>query len=114
MIRVSNIWASDEAYTLLWRERARFKPRRAGEIFAMLYWSGFTEPDGTTVKGFRPGYSVHSQAPNGLGDHWAMAQLIDGPDFLFMPKFAWRSDEDYLVEVASEMFATFSIGPAGR
>jgi hypothetical protein len=43
-----------------------------------------------------------------------MAPLIDGPDFLFMPRFKWRSNEDYIVEVASEKFATFSIGPVRR
>ena len=63
---------------------------------------------------FRPGYSTHSQSPEGLGDYWAMAQLIDGPDFLFMPKFRWDSLEEYVVDIASEKFATFSIGPAGR
>ena len=94
MIRITNIWATDKAYELLRKERARFRPRREGEVFAMLYWSSFTEPDGTTVVGFVPGYSRHSQSPHGLGDHWAMAQLIDGPDFLFMPMFRWQSDEE--------------------
>jgi hypothetical protein len=80
----------------------------------MLYWSSFTEPDGTMVEGFRPGYSVHSQAPDELNDQWAIAQLIDGPDFLFMPKFRWRSNDEYVVEVASEMFVSSRSGRPGR
>jgi hypothetical protein len=79
-----------------------------------LYWSKFTGPDGTTVRGFRPGYSTHSESPTGLDDCWATAQLIDGPDFLFIPKFKWRCDEEYVADIASEMFATFSIGPFAR
>jgi hypothetical protein len=114
MHRITNIWATDEAYALLKAERARFRPRREGEVFALIYWSSYTEPDGTAVADFVPGYSRHSESPHGLSDHWAMAQLIDGPDFLFMPRFKWRSDEDYVVAVASEKFATFSIGPAER
>ena len=55
-----------------------------------------------------------SQWPMELDDHWAMAQLIDGPDFLFMPRFEWCSDAEHIVDVASQRFATFSIGPAGR
>ena len=114
MVRITNIWATDEAYALLRKERARFRPRREGEVFAMIYLASYTEPDGTPVKDFRPGYSRHSQSPAELGDHWAMAQLIDGPDFLFMPKFRWDSLEEYVVEIASEKYATFSIGPMGR
>lgn len=111
MIRITNIWATDKAYDVLRKERARFRPRYAGEVFAMLYWSSYTEPDGTTVEGFLPGYSRHSQSPRGLDDYWAMAQLIDGPDFLFMPMFRWLPDEEYVVDVASARYATFSIGP---
>ena len=114
MFRITNIWATDRAYEMLRKERARFRPRRPGEVFAMLYWSKYTGPDGATVRGFRPGYSTHSESPNGLDDCWAMAQLIDGPDFLFIPKFVWKSDEEYVVDVASEKFATFSIGPVAR
>ena len=39
MIRITNIWATDEAYVLLRAERERFRPRYTGEVFAMLYWS---------------------------------------------------------------------------
>jgi hypothetical protein len=63
MIRITNIWATDQAYELLRKERARFRPRYAGEVFAMLYWSSSTEPDGTPVKDFRSGYSTLSIGP---------------------------------------------------
>ena len=77
----------------------------------MYYVSSFVNPDGTTVEGFRPGYMVDSVSPDGLSDAWALAQLLDGPDFLFMPKFKWRADARYVVDKASPTFALFSIGP---
>jgi hypothetical protein len=41
-----------------------------------------------------------------------LAAPSDGPEFYFIPKFAWRADELYMVDLASETFETFSIGPA--
>lgn len=114
MIRITNIWATDRAYQVLREQRAKFKPRYRGEVFALFYMSSVTNADGTTVEGFRPGYTAGSQSPEGLSDIWALAQLIDGPDFLFMPKFKWNPNEEYVVEMASDVFAIFSIGPAPR
>ena len=42
---------------------------------------------------------------------WALAQPIGAPQFYFMPQFDWRADERYLVDLASEAFDLFSIGP---
>lgn len=114
MIRITNIWATDRAYEVLRERRAKFRPRHRGEVFALSYMVSFTNADGTTVDGFRPGYVVDSHSLEGLDGTWAFAQLIDGPDFLFMPKFKWRSDGDYVVDMASDVFAIFSIGPAAR
>lgn len=114
MIRITNIWATDRAYEVLRELRAKFKPRDRGDVFALVYMSSFTNPDGTTVEGFRPGYTADSHSPEGLSDIWTLAQLIDGPDFLFMPKFKWNPGEEYVVEMASDVFAIFSIGAAAR
>ena len=46
MIRMTNIWATDRAHDVLRSERTRFRPRRTGEVFALLYWSTYTELDG--------------------------------------------------------------------
>lgn len=113
MLRITNISITDAAGEVLRRERARFRPRRDGEVFGLLYMSSFVNPDGTTVAGFVPGYMVASVAPNGSSDAWARVQLLDGPDFVFMPKFRWSIDEDYLIDLASPAFGLFSIGPVG-
>lgn len=76
----------------------------------MLYSPSFTNPDGTTVTGFRPGYTVGSIPPNGLGDHWALARLPDGLEFLFMPKFK-PDGREVSVDLASDVMAIFSIRP---
>lgn len=112
MIRITNIWATDRAYEVLREQRAKFRPRCRGEVFSLLYMSSFTNADGTTVEGFRPGYTAGSHSLEGLSDRWAFAQLIGGPDFLFMPKFEWDPGEEYVMEMASDVFAIFSIGPA--
>jgi hypothetical protein len=43
-----------------------------------------------------------------------MAQPLDGPDFLFMPKFTWRAEGHYLIDLVSPAFELFSIGPEGE
>lgn len=107
---ITNISITDRASKVLRDQRARFKPRVVGEVFALFYSPTFTNADGTTVAGFRPGYMVGSQAPLGLGDHWALARLPDRSEFLFMPKFKPASDVGCIMDLASETFPIFSIG----
>jgi hypothetical protein len=114
MLLITNISVASVASKVLRQQRAKFRPRQPGDVLALLYTSSFTNPDGTTVAGFRPGYMVVSHSPVGLADHWVRARLSDGSDFLFMPKFRWVADEHYVVDMASEVFALFSIEPAGR
>ena len=56
------------------------------------------------MDGFRPGYTVHSLAPESLGGIWALAQPTGGPQFYFMPKFDWSADEHYHVDLATEAY----------
>lgn len=111
MQRITNISITGPALLVLRERHARFRPRCEGETFGMYFMSSFVNPDGSTVRGFRPGYSISSVPAEGLGDHWAMAQPPDGPDFLFMPKFTWRAEERYLIDLVSPAFELFSIGP---
>lgn len=53
-----------------------------------------------------------SLAPDGLTNVWLIAPPAGAPQFYFMPKFDWSADEHYHVDLASEAFETFSIGPA--
>ncbi len=112
MLRITNISITERAAEVLDRLRATFKPYEPGDVFALAYMSSFTEADGTTVAGFRPGYAVHSLSPVGLVSMYALAQPPGAPEFYFMPKFVWRADERYLVDLASETFETFSVGQA--
>ena len=110
MIQITNISITEKALRILREKHARFRPRNERETFGMYFMVSYKNPDGSMMEGFRPGYSVDSVPATDLGDHWALAHIPDGPDFLFMPKFTWSADEHYLVDVASEVFELFSIG----
>lgn len=114
MQRITNISATVRAAEILDRHVVMFTPRVIGDAFALTFVSSFVEPDGTTVVGFRPCYSADSVSPHSLNAMWALAQPKGAPEFLFMPKFDWRDDELYLVDVASEAFGLLSIGPVAR
>jgi hypothetical protein len=111
MLRITNIAITERAAEVLDRLRVTFRPQQPGDVFALAYLSSFTEVDGTSVAGFRPGYIVHSLSPTGLATMYALAQPPGAPEFYFMPKFDWRADEQYLIDLASEKLETFSIGP---
>jgi hypothetical protein len=114
MKTITNISVSQQALPILIREWEGFLPRVPGDVFALAYMSSFTNPDGTTVDGFRPGYSRHSVSPQGLGAMWARAQPRHAPEFLFMPKFIWSASEQYLIDVACLPYQLLSIGPANK
>lgn len=112
MLRIANISVTDRAAPILSRHRELFRPREPGDEFALAYTSSLLNRDGTTVEGFRPGYSRHSLSPVGRGDMWALAQPVGAPQFYFMPKFKWSAQERYVIDVASVPFELLSIGPA--
>jgi hypothetical protein len=43
---------------------------------------------------------------------WAVAQPGNGIEFWFMPKFQWRAERHYVIDLISEKLRLFSIGPA--
>lgn len=106
---ITNISITDKAAIALDVLKATFR-QRPDEIFALHYMTSFVEADGTTVEGFRPGYTVGSwkyrDAPM-----WALARFTSGMEFYFMPKFVWSADERYCVDLVSERHTIFSIGP---
>jgi len=114
MLLVTKISVAERARPLLLSEWARFRPRHPGEVFGMAYTSSLTNADGTTPLDFRPGYSRHSVDPEGLSDIWARAVPTNGPEFLFMPKFIWAPNAQYIIDIASERYELLSIGPPGQ
>lgn len=112
MLRIVNISCTGRAAELLDRHGVMFTPRHPGEAFALTFTSSFVEADGTPVAGFKPGYSADSVSPTNLSDMWALALPAGAPEFLFMPKFRWRAEESYVIDIASERFELFSIGPS--
>ncbi|UYN99694.1 MAG: hypothetical protein KIT02_00140 [Devosia sp.] len=113
MLRIANISATVRAAELLDQQRVIFRPRDPGDAFALTFISSFVDERGSIVAGFVPGYTADSVSPMNLSDMWALGQPSGAPEFLFMPKFRWRADERYLIDVASEAFDLFSIGPKG-
>lgn len=114
MLRIANISITERAAELLDRHRVLFKPRDSGDAFALTYISSFTNADGSGVEGFSPGYTPDSVSPVALGDMWALAQPSGASEFLFMPRFVWSASEFYGIDIASEVFQLFSIGPVTR
>ena len=108
MLQVENIVVSDRAWAIFRRERARHTSTVKLSI-ALYYMPAFTNADGTTVDGFAPGYTIDFAGQAPVGDAWISARLPDGTLFQFMPRFAWRADERYVVDQASAY--TLSIGP---
>lgn len=110
MMPITNISITDKAATEFLRQRSTFKPRR-GDVFALVYMFSFTNADGTAVEGFQPGYAAGPWPVDYLSSRWVVAQLPDGTEFHFMPKFKWSAREWYVVDMAGPVFPLFSIGP---
>ena len=111
MIRITNIWATDSAYKVLRERRAKFKPR-GDDVFALTYMSSFTNRDGTTVEGFRPGYAISPWPLEYISPNWAVVQLPGGTEFHLMPRFKWSARERYIMDLVSPSLELFSIAPA--
>ncbi len=114
MLVTTNISITPRGARELARQRDRFRPRCPGEVMGFSYLASATEPDGTTSPGFVPGYFRDSISTDELDDSWVLAKFPDGTEICFMPRFKWRPDEQYILDVASEAYETFSIGPAPR
>jgi hypothetical protein len=111
MLRIANISIAAAAATLLRKEKSRVVLSPGG-LFALYYVSRYANPDGTPVAGFQPGYMRGQATPPLNWAIWARADLADGLDFIFIPKFTWIANQHYLVDLVGGPFALFSIGPA--
>jgi hypothetical protein len=89
---------------------AEAKKLRPGEVIALYYMPSFTNADGSTVAGFRPGYTIDRVKDRVFDDPWILAHLPDGLAIRFMPKFRWQDHDSYVLD--RESGYTFSIGPA--
>lgn len=114
MLVATNISITPRGARELARQRDRFRPRCPGEVMGFSYLASATEPDGTTSPGFVPGYFRDSISTHDLDDIWVLAQFPDGTEICFIPRFKWRPDEQYILDVASEAFETFAIRQAPK
>jgi hypothetical protein len=110
MMSVTNISITAKAAAALRRKRSTFKPA-PGESFALVWVSSHVDADGQTLAGFTPGYMAGPLFTDQLSEGWALARMPDGTEFYFMPRFTWRADEQYIVDLSR---ALFSIEPIPR
>jgi hypothetical protein len=113
MLKVANISVTKEASSVLAQMKSNVR-LGSGEHFALAYMSRFENADGTPVAGFVPGYVADPNPLRKPSAIWALAQLPNGLDFCFIPKFRWDARQHYLVDIASQSGATLSIGPGRR
>ena len=109
MILIRNISLSERAAADFHRARLAFRPD-PGEVFALVWVSSYANADGTAVPGFEPGYMCGPLYSHGLVSPWALAQLPDGSEFHFMPRFRWSAQEHYLVDKRGALFSVVSAG----
>ncbi len=112
MQNIHNISITDRAAMFLKKVRTRNR-LQVKDLLEFGYISSFTNADGSTAAGFRPGYMASRSGPPGSGPapDDLIAHLADGTVFHFMPKFSWDPAKWYVVDVASEAYALFSIAP---
>lgn len=111
MMLATNITITDRARQVLDRRKSLFKPS-AGGVFALIYTSRFTNPDGTTVPGFVPGWQVCAWSHSHLGPDPLIVRLAHGTEFYLITRFAWNADTQYLLDLLSRPHEIFSITPA--
>ena len=75
----------------------------------MIYIEFFREPDGTTVKGFVPGYQAGSWPSRDITPDWLFTRLPDGTQFYLLPRFKWSPRDTYRMDLVGGPFALFSI-----
>ncbi len=104
MRRVRNISITAAAAQNLQDRVAAFQPR-PGEVFALIYMFTFTNPDGTPVAGFRPGYLAGSWPSRNVGPTWLLAELADRTEFYFRPRREWDENQRYLIDTVGPLFS---------
>ena len=109
MIIIKNISLAERAAPDFHQKRLAFRAD-PGEVFALVWVSSYVNAEGVTLPGFEPGYMCGPLYSEGLAPPWTLAQLPDGSQFHFMPRFTWNAQAHYVVD---KLGFLFSIGPAG-
>lgn len=110
---VTNIAATRTAIEALERTKASFKVPD-GHVFALSYASAFTNPDGTTVEGFVPGYQISSWPRDYLGQSSVFVLLPHGTSFYLIPRSKWDVDRPHVIDLISVTHEIFSILPVSE
>ena len=108
---VTNITISEVARRVLDRRKSLFKAGPLG-VFALSYTSGFTNPDGTPVRGFVPGWQVCGIALKYLGPDPLVVMLPHGTTFHLMPRLGWEARKRYEMDLLSSEHEVYSITPS--
>jgi hypothetical protein len=109
MMLIKNISLTEQAAPDFHQKRLAFNAD-PDEVFALVWVSSYVNSDGVTAPGFEPGYMCGPLYSEGLVAPWTLAQLPDGSQFHFMPRFKWSANERYVVDKQGPLF---SIGQAG-
>lgn len=111
MPHIYNMSITARAADYLAKERARNR-WRSGDVLEFGFIPSFTNPDGSMVKGFQPGYMAsQSTRQNGPSPADLIAHLPDGTVFHFMPKFRWDAAAWYVVDVVGDPYQLLEIRP---
>jgi hypothetical protein len=110
-MQVVKLMVTASADSALRRAFADFEPKQ-GTGLALVYTSTFTNSDGTTVRGFRPGYLPSPWPASYLGSAWIRAKIVDAGEFYLMPNFRWRVENQYLLDADWPVFS-IAQAPAG-
>jgi hypothetical protein len=108
MNRITNISATEDAGRALRTWQARYKLPNNQDC-ALVWVESYTEPDGSAVKGFKPGFMLGPIMKEGRDPLWTLAKVSDGAEFYVLPPlFHWRPSAWYLIEKING-FAMYSI-----
>ena len=110
---VTNIAATKAAIDALDRTKASFKVPD-GQVFALSYASAFTNPDGTMVEGFVPGYQISSWPRDHLGRSSLYVLLPQGTSFYLIPRSTWDVDRPHKMDLISIPHQVFSVLPVSE
>lgn len=114
MRRITNVSITERAAIALdvRKTLARLGP---DDIFALVFITSFTEPDGRTVEGFVPGYSPAVTKRQDEGEGCVLVHLPNGMEFYVLtcprPGYELRPDISYAIDLIEPRYGTFTIEP---
>lgn len=103
-MRIANLSITELAAEALRRARLEVKPSPTSAL-ALVYTSSFRERDGSSMRGFRPGYLPTPWPADYLGSAWLRAHLADTGEFFLMPRFRWKLEESYVLDATWPVFS---------